>query len=145
MKNNNPRIFERIYQKYSPMLYAIALEITSGEKQAARILKDTFRSACDKSMFEHESPSYCFQLIKVMIQEIRKEIGFNDGEKTIKLKQFEQTPLIHYLLCKQISLDDHCLEKEISKEEGARHIRDEFNFMRGNQIPGNRSSDSLVA
>ena len=131
MNKNSPLIFSQLYDKYSTMLYSIAVEISPTEKQAEEILIITFKKAHKLNLVAQTYPSLCITLIKIIIQTAHEHLG--DFKNNFRLKQFENTPLLHKLLCEQINLDNHCQENNLTRAELGKKIREEFNLLRSLQ------------
>ena len=113
------------------MLYSIAVEISPTEKQAEEILIITFKKAHKLNLVAQTYPSLCITLIKIIIQTAHEHLG--DFKNNFRLKQFENTPLLHKLLCEQINLDNHCQENNLTRAELGKKIREEFNLLRSLQ------------
>lgn len=113
----NSVVFENIYEKYSPMLYGIALQIDPEQKSAEQILIKTFKKIHEQEITQEKYPTYCLTLIHLILKTAH-EIFPLKFENNIKLKQFESTPLLHKLICKQINLQDFCTEKKLKQHEG---------------------------
>ena len=128
MNKNSPLIFSQLYDKYSTMLYSIAVEISPTEKQAEEILIITFKKAHKLNLVAQTYPSLCITLIKIIIQTAHEHLG--EFKNNFRLKQFENTPLLNHLICDQISLQDYCKEKYLTQQEGLQIIRKEFSTIR---------------
>jgi hypothetical protein len=125
-------LVHKLYQDYGAKLYVVALEIAPNQSDAEKILIDTFVKAHQQQLVlfnEHPPPVY-ITLIKLLLQTAHEHL-YNDQRKyNFKLKQFEHTPLLHKLICEQISLENHCQENNISRAEAAREIRKELMSIR---------------
>lgn len=130
--------FESLYDTYSPMLYTIALEISPTEKQAEEILSTTFLKAHQQNLIQKNKHSLCATLIKLTIQTAYEQLK---PKSNFRLKQFENTPLLHKLLCEQITLDDHCTENKITRTQVSYQIRKEFNLIRKSKINESRPQE----
>lgn len=119
-------IFENLYDTYSTMLYSIALEISPTKRHAEQILSDTFKEAHKQNLASQKNPAQCIALIKLIIQTARHQLNNNKGKINFRLKQFENTPLLHKLLCEQINLEDHCTQNKVTRSEAAKQMREEF-------------------
>lgn len=127
MDEQTVNTLENMYDKYSPMLYGIAAEIASSQKEAEQILLTTFQKAHRNDLIEKNKHSLCASLIKLTIQTAHEQLK---PKNNFKLKQFENTPLLHKLLCEQINLEDHCTENKITRTQVLKQIRKEFNSIR---------------
>lgn len=107
---NSKQILENAYDKYSPMLYGIAIEISPTKKQAEEILISTFIKAHRQNIAEQKYPSLYITLIKLIVQTAYEQLGL---KKTFQLSAFKNKPLLHKLLCAQISEENYCLENKL--------------------------------
>lgn len=125
--------FSNLYDTYSPMLYGIALEISPSPIQAEEILSAAFQKAVRQNLIQQNEHSLCATLIKLIIQTAHEQLNHKNN---FKLQQFENTPLLHKILCEQINLEDHCTENKITRMEAAKQMREELQLVRiKNRIP----------
>lgn len=127
------KTFEDIYDKYSPMLYGIALEISTSESEGEEILISTFQKVHSQNLIQSTNYSICGTLIKLLIQSAHEILNNNQGKINFKIKIFENTPLLHKLLCEQINFNDHCRDNSLSHAEAINQIRREFISLRKQQ------------
>jgi hypothetical protein len=126
--NQNPAI-EALYDRYSPMLYGIALQVSPTQSEAEEILIRTFQKIGTLKLAQgNNRPIPCISLIKMTIEAAHELLG--SFCNNIKLKQFESTPILHKLLCEQMSIDNYCEENGIDRANAAKMIRVEFASMR---------------
>ena len=121
---------ENLYDTYSPMLYGIALEISPGQKEAEEILISTFHKIGKQNLLQQAHPSLCATLIKLIIRTAHEQLKPGQLKNNFRLKQFESTPLLHKLLCEQISLENYGDENKLARAEVAKRIREEFISLR---------------
>lgn len=122
----------KLYQDYGPRLYLIALEIAPDQITAEKILVDTFlkiRQQQFNRLNEHQHLIY-ITLIKLLLQTAQEHLSTHQSNAKFELKQFEHTPLLHKLICEQISLEDYCKENHLSRTEAAHEIRKEVMLLR---------------
>lgn len=105
---------EQLYDTYSPMLYGIALEISKTQSEAEEILMGTFQKIAAQD-FVKDDPTLSVTLVKLAIQTAHEQLGNGHFVNPIKLKQFENTPIFHALICEQLSLDNYCEENEVDR------------------------------
>ena len=128
----NAANFEKIYEKYSPMLFGVALEICPSKKQAEELLLITFKKIHRDDINREKYPAYCITLLRLIIKTAHGI--YPDKFKTCpSLKQFETTPLLNQLICDQKSLEDYCKEKPLSQQEALQIMRDEFSKIRNSK------------
>jgi hypothetical protein len=101
MLKNEKSAFEVFYDKYSSMLYEIALQISPNQTTAEQIYISTFRKAYVQNIFKHSSP--CLILLKVLINSAHHQLEGDQIKSNIKLKQFENLPIIQNILCQKSS------------------------------------------
>lgn len=114
--------FENIYDTYSPMLFGIAVQISPTEKEAEVIIIATFKKIHEQNLIDQTSPLLCVTLIKLLIQTAHEQLKL----KNFKLKQFENAPLLHKLLCEQAELENHCIENNLSRADARKILHEEF-------------------
>lgn len=122
----------KLYQDYGAKLYVLALEIAPNPSAAETILIETFVKFHQQQLVqlnEHPPPVY-ISLIKLLLQTAHEHLYTDQLKYNFKLKQFEHTPLLHKLICEQISLENYCRENHISIAEAAKEIRKEMMSIR---------------
>lgn len=130
MKTQSEIKFENIYDTYSPLVYGIALEISPTTEIAEQILFRTFQEVFDQNLIEQKHPSFCVTLIKLVFQITHEQLPPSQLKNNFKLKQFENTPVLHKLLCEQLNLEVYCENNKLTRAEIANKIREEFIFLR---------------
>ncbi len=117
---------ENLYDKYSGMLYSIALEISPSAKDAEFILINTFQKVDSENLLTRNSTAWCIALIKGLVETAQEK--FNSGQKrnNFVLKRFENTPLLHTLFSQQRGITDYCKTNRISITEARRQLREEL-------------------
>ncbi len=124
--------FENIYDKYSSLLFGIAIDNSASTNQAEEILIITFKKFNSGGYINQTSPSVCITLIKLLIQTLHEEIIQHENNRDFKIKQFENSPLLNKFMCEQINLNDYCIQKNITRAEARKMLHDEFKKIRNN-------------
>lgn len=124
------KTIESLYDKYSGMLYGIALEISPTTEQADIILINTFKEIHVKNIKKQENASICSTLIKLLIQTAHNTLKPNELIHNFKLKRFENSPFLQLLLCEQVSMENICSKNRLSILEVSQKIHEEFNTIR---------------
>lgn len=120
--------FEILYDTYNEMLYGIAQEIAPSIKEAEQILIITFKMANQQNIVDQKYPSHCISLIKLLIKTAHEQIN-KTGKTKLEIKKFKQYPILHNLLCQQVTAND--LNTNIStKKRIGEKLRAEFLLMR---------------
>ncbi len=120
---------ETIYDTHSALLYGIALEISPTQSGAEEILTKAFQKIATLKLVESNNrPIPCITLIKMTIEAAYELHGSFSND--IKLKQFESTPILNKLLCKQMSLDNYCEANGIDRAKAVKILRAEFASIR---------------
>jgi hypothetical protein len=127
MFNNS---FENIYDKHSAMLFGIALELSSTEIEAEEILIKTCKKIHEYNLMLETNSSLCVTLIKLVIQTAKEQLKPNEIKHNFKFKHYENTPLLHKLLCEQKNLESYLIENNLSRVEIGKMLRKEFNLLR---------------
>ena len=126
----SPVSFAAIYDRYSPLLYGLGLEIASTEREAEEILISTFEKAYQQKLFDHTGSSVLIPLIKLLIQ-IACEKFYPDKQiDGLKLKCFENAPMLHRVFCDPKGFEYYCNENNLSRADGFRQMRAEFQALR---------------
>jgi hypothetical protein len=60
--------FENVYEKYSPVLYNIALRISSSQTDAECLLIKTFKEINHQKLFLQNENSMCLSFIKLLLR-----------------------------------------------------------------------------
>lgn len=121
--------FETLYDTYSPMLYGIALQIAPTKMEAEHILIATFSKAHEQKLCEKKHLSHCINLIKLLIQTAHQKLNNNIGKPNFKIKQFENTPMLHQILCEQMTVEDYFTQMKIVKEKTLKDFRMELSLI----------------
>lgn len=121
--------FENIYDTYCPMLYSIALQVSPNRVTAEKILINTFKKIYYQTESKKIKP-FCIDLIKMIIKTAQEELYPGKTTYTFKIKQFENTPLLHKLLIQQVNLETYCNENGITRNNALIIIRNEFMMIR---------------
>ncbi|HOZ51223.1 MAG TPA: hypothetical protein PLU17_05165 [Chitinophagaceae bacterium] len=130
MEIQNANQFESIYNKYIDMLYGITLEIAPSLEEADMILIKTFEKIKEQNVANLENSFICITLIKLLIQSAHQVLHPQERRHQFKLKHFKNTPLLHLLICEQISIDEICLKNKLTHSDFNTKLREEFNAIR---------------
>lgn len=126
MAETNTTNFEILYDTYCPMLYDIALQITSTQKEAEQIVITTFFKAHQQNIEEQKSPLICIKLIKLIIETAHQQLNNNRGKTNFNIKQFQNTPMLHQIICEQMTFENYCIQNKIAKEQAMKNFKKEF-------------------
>jgi len=122
---------ENIYDFYCPYLYSVALQISPTTQQAEELLIMTFQKAHTQHVdWVEQGKSFCFLLIKLMVQIAQEQLSPGETKCNFKISQFEKTPLLHQLLVEQHSIDSYCIANDVGRHQVVLQIRDEFRLFR---------------
>jgi len=138
-------MFKHIYDKYCPMLYAVAMEITENKEKAEHLLILTFRTAFSNDDLLRQKTTHCITLIRLLIQKASAEFQSEEFFKNLQLKSFENTPFIQRLICGKLSLTRICEESQLSTAQAAKRIREEFNVLRNSLAEGKQLQKQYTA
>ena len=140
----NTSNFENIYDKYSPILYSIALQICNSKKKAEQVLMNTFKKVYTQDITKHQYSIYSITFMRLIVK-TAKEIYPIKLKRNFRLKQFEKTPLLNQLICDQISLQDYCKEKYLTHQEVLHIIRKKFVIIANLEKVNVVSADSTIS
>ncbi len=118
--------FDRFYDRYSPMVYDMAHQMTTSTRHAEQIIISVFKKAYDQNIIEKTFPSPCMTLIKIVLATAHTVLNNGIGKPNFKLQQLNHTPLLQHLLHDQSSIASYCSECGISKEQAAINLRAEI-------------------
>ena len=122
--------FKNIYDTYFHILYDIALQLCPNNTKAENIFLLTFNKVSQQLTAWSDKKFSCIDLIKLMIQIAKEEMYPGDMECNFKIKQFENTPILHKILVEQLCLENYCLENSITRSKAIADIREEFLVIR---------------
>lgn len=128
MISNSANELSDLYDKYSAVLYGIALKISPSKKHAEKILIETFRKAYHLKIAAAIYPSPLVKLIKIVVQKAHEYTGAENNNFVIR--DFKNTPLLHQILFEGISVQSYCNNNNLTKPEFDEIIREEFNGLR---------------
>ncbi len=111
------------------MLYGIAVDIAPTEVEAEEILIETFKNFHQKNLIAQNYPSHCITLIKLIIQTAHEQLNPKQSTINFKLKQFENAPMLHKILCEQVDIDNHCVENSMTRADIGKLIKEELNLL----------------
>ena len=111
------------------MLYGITLEISPSLEEAELILIKTFEKIKEQNLANLENSFICITLIKLLIQSAHQVLHPQKRKHDFKLKHFENTPLLHLLICEQISIDEICINNKWTHTAFNEKLREEFNAL----------------
>ena len=111
-------------------MYDIALQLCPNNTKAENIFLLTFNKISQQHTEWSDKKFSCIDLIKLMIQIAKEEMYPGDMECNFKIKQFENTPILHKILVEQLCLENYCLENSITRSKAIADIREEFLVIR---------------
>lgn len=120
---------ESLYDTYIPMLYDIALQISPTKKVAEQIIISTFTKAHKQNIEQQIYPSPCITLLKLLVQTAHQQLNNNTGKTNFIIKQFQNTPMLHHIICEQITFEYYCMQNKMAKEQAMKDFRDELSLI----------------
>ena len=129
-ENSIQKKFEKIYELYHPMVYGISCQVSEDDKQANEIFIKTFEKIHEQLRNNLKFVSPPIVIMKLAIRAAHEVIIPSNREVSLKLKQFENSPLLENLICTETALDTYCTENKISEEIVAKKIRAELMTLR---------------
>lgn len=125
----NQTDFESIYEKYSPILYGVALQIISDKNKAELILIETFKKIVEQNITKDKHPNYCIILIRLTIKTAQDKFPLDKTNKS-DFHFFEKSPLVNHLVYTDTPIENICIEKNIEHNNRFEIIRNEFTQIR---------------
>jgi len=122
--------FKNIYDTYYHILYDIALQLCPNYTKAENIFLLTFNKISQQLTEWSDKKFSCIDLIKLMIQIAKEELYPGEMQCNFKIKQFENTPILHKILVEQLCLENYCTENSITRSKAIADIREEFLVIR---------------
>ena len=116
---------ERIYDQYSPVMYNIAMQLTSSEKESEQILICMFKKISKQKLFEPDHTLPCVRFIKLTI-ETTYELFPKYKRIPIQLKQFQRSPILNKLLCENMSIKSFSWQNNISSSQSMQSLKIEM-------------------
>lgn len=127
--NSDQATLERLYDMYSPMLYSIAVEISPSSKEAESILIKVFHQIHVQKLAVHKSSLLGIALLKILLQTAQHELNSGERKSNIRLKCFQNAPLLHQIICEESGLKNYCEENNITTTEAMKQIRNEWSLL----------------
>jgi hypothetical protein len=125
--------FERMYDRFSPILYNIALEITDNSTFAEEILITTFLKARFHKTLKLNDADIFFQLITLLVSTTREVLLKNNCPGNFRMKRFCHTPMLSKLLFEQTDVQELCVEMKMDRGAVGKLIRAEMKKIYGEQ------------
>ena len=117
--------FESIYEKYSPFLYGVAMQIISDKNKAEQILIGTFKKIAEQNITKDKHPNYCIILIRLTLKTAKDKFPLIKANN-LNFHFFEKSPLVHQLVYSDTPIEDICIEKNIEHNNRFEIIRNEY-------------------
>ncbi len=86
----------------------------------------TFKKFYAQGATKQNSPSHCVTLIKLLVQTALEHLAHGTSEHRFKIKQFENSPLLHKLLCDKVDMLGQSTTNNLKLEESGKKIRQEL-------------------
>jgi hypothetical protein len=119
---------EYIYDVYSPIIYGIAVQISSDELEAENILTATFKKISKLTLAKQGSSSLCIRLIKLTIETACDQFPkYKNGK--LELKQFQKLPIFYQLVCENISIESVCTQYDLTTPQLMKYLREELAWL----------------
>jgi len=116
---------EYIYDQYGAVMYGIAMQISSNEKEAEQILVGTFKKIYNQNPTNQPLPGIRF--IKLTIEtacELFPKYNRND----LQLKPFHRLPILNKLLCENACAQSLSKHFNISSSQLMKDLKMEMDF-----------------
>ena len=130
MSQNTLYSFEKIYDKYSALLYGVALQISPTTAVAEQILINTFKKAHQQNILNKNYPQLLIILIKLTIKTANEACNPDDLINKFRLKQFEKMPILNQFLCEEISIENYCIQNNLTQKEVVDSICKDFRLLK---------------
>ncbi len=130
LAQNDPSVWEHVYDNYAPLMYGTILKLTEDEVTAGELLEKAFLDLIKHDILSSTSTTICHKILrhtyKVTINHL-KSLGLAasitqspvENNKHIDLFYFEETNL------KDVALSTNLTEQEVKK-----NLRAEVNYHR---------------
>src|SRR2546430_12949686 len=115
-------ILEKVYDRYSHIVYGIAIEISLSEADAERVLVRTFEKLCNGGLNLQNHSSLPSVLIKLTVETACELLPPDMRKNNFKMKGLERFPLIHQFLFENNSIEACCLHGMMTRAEAAKKI-----------------------
>lgn len=126
-----PIDLDYLYKTYSPMLWGMALEISTSKHAAEEIIVQTFLKTNNiTGLMQPSQKSVCVTLIKLMTKTAKEVIEPEHFKNNIECPMFENAPITHKILFEQNGFENYCSENQTTRLEAAKKIRAELLLLR---------------
>ena len=119
---------EYIYDKYSPVLYGIALQITSCEKEAEQILIASFQKIQKGRLFNLHNPCTCVKLMKLTIETTCEQFP-KYKRSDLAFKQLHQSPIVNRLLSENSPMKSLSRENHLTRSQAMKNFRADLSVL----------------
>jgi len=114
---------DSIFSIYSPLLFGIALKLSSSQKDAEKILINTFKTFYQTSLIEQKNPSTIVILTKLLINTANRELISQGSKNDVNIIELENTSLLQNLIFGKEILESHCPQNRQQRMAVAKTIR----------------------
>lgn len=127
---NDPSVWEHVYDNYAPLMYGTILKLTEDEAIAAQLLEQTFLDLKRNNILSRISTTICHKILrhtyKLTVNHLKslglspsKTLSLDGNNKHINMFYFEETTL------KNAAHSTNLTEQEVRK-----NLRAEVNYLR---------------
>jgi hypothetical protein len=124
---SNPSM-DNIYNLYSPVVYGLAFQITSNEKDAEEILIACFQKIHKLKYLKQRSTGTTLQLIQLTI-EIIFETFQKYKKKDLDINQFHKSPVLFQLIFEKNNISSLCAKYGVSTTQLMKSLRGEISAL----------------
>jgi hypothetical protein len=123
-------LLEKIYDKYGPVVYGIAIQIAPTRATAEQVLISTFQRAHEQNIPKQDYPLLVIELIKLTLKTARQLLKPDELKNNFRIKQFENTPLFNQFLCEDMSVESCCMKNNLTRKEVITGLCKEFMLLK---------------
>jgi hypothetical protein len=126
MNAKDTLLFENMYDKYSPMVYGIVLEISPTKEQAGQILVRLFQKVYEQNILQEKKHCLCATLIKLTIQTAQEQLK---QKKNNNFLLFKDSKFLNMIICEERPVTTICEEYKMTFNQVTQKIREELHIV----------------
>lgn len=151
---NSLSSLEGLYNRYSALLFGIALQVSPDKESAEEILVLAFQKIYKLELSPLDHASIFITMTRMIIQLAQEKFIPLQAKEDLKLRMFEKSGILCNLLNGSFSIDRYCLENKITRAVFAKQVRQEFLDLKAhlvitlilpaNSVPANKGKGHLT-
>ena len=127
---NNPSVWEHVYDNYAPLMYGTILKLTEDEEIAGELLEQAFLDLKRKNILSRISTTICHKILrhtyKLTVNHL-KSLGLAPSKTPSSVKNNKYIDLFYF---EETTLRDAAKSTNLTEQEVRKNLRAEVNHLR---------------